>query len=122
MKSNVNDIIVSKEVLKLFKNTVRVVDNWHTTGIVATEPKILSRMQKFLPEMFDESIMKKYDIAIGYKGKEIKNDFARLGMEFPERFTDKILICGIPVPWQLLKKAGIDHQKFNVILTPKQML
>jgi hypothetical protein len=122
MKSNENDIIVSKEVMKLFNHSVRVIDNWHTRGIVAIDPKILGRLQKVLPEMFDKSIMEKYNISISYKGNEMKNDFAKMGIEFKEeRFTDKIQLGGIPISWQLLKKAGIDNQKFDVLLTPKQM-
>lgn len=123
MKSNGNDIMVSKEVLKLFKNSVRVIDFWRTQGIVAVDPKILVKLQKVLPEMFDKSILDKYNISIAYKGKEIKKDFAKMGFEFKEeRFIDKIQLGGIPVSWQLLKKAGIDHQKFDVLLTPKQMV
>jgi len=117
-----NDIIVSKDVLKLFKNSVRVIDDWHLQGIIAIDPSMLIKLQKVLPEMFGKNILEKYSISIAYKGKDIKRDFINAGFEFKEeRFIDKIHLAGIPVSWQLLKKAGIDHKKFDVLLAPKNM-
>jgi hypothetical protein len=117
-----NDIIVSKDVLKLFKNSVRVIDDWHLQGIIAIDPSMLIKLQKVLPEMFGKNILEKYSISIAYKGKDIKKDFHKAGFAFnEERLIDKIYLAGIPVSWQLLKKAGIDHKKFDVLLSPKNM-
>ena len=50
----------------------------------------------------------------------MKDDFVKLGFEFNEsRIINNINYHGIPVPWQLLKNAGIDNKKFGIILTPK---
>jgi hypothetical protein len=123
MKTTKEDIVLSKEVLNLFKNNVRIIDKKHLSGIIAIDIHMIERLKKVLPEMFDESIMKKYDISIGYTGKDIKKDFAQMGIEYNEkRIIEHIRLIGIPVPWQLLKKAGIDNQKFNVVLTPKQTM
>ena len=83
--------------------------------------KQIAKLQKMLPELFgDEAIMKKYDIAITYNGKSMKVDFQKIGLDLiEERRVHDILIYGIPVPWQLIKKAGIDNKKFNIFLTPK---
>jgi len=121
MEPKKNDVIVSKEILNLFKNSVRIVDKRHLAGIFPINPELLERLRKKLPELFDESILKKYDIAIGYQGKAMKADFLRFGIdELDKRIVKNIIIQGIPVPWQLLKKANLYDEKFNIYLTPKQ--
>jgi hypothetical protein len=115
------DIIIPKELLILFKNSVRIIDKKHLAGMWPVDLKQIAKLQKMLPELFgDEAIMKKYDIAITYNGKSMKVDFQKIGLDLiDERRVHDILIHGIPVPWQLIKKAGIDNKKFNFILTPK---
>jgi hypothetical protein len=115
------DIIVPKEILNLFKNSVRIIDKKHLAGMWPVDIGHIKQLQKVLPELFaNEAIMKRYDIAITYNGKSMKGDFSKLGLDLIEgRIKNDIFIHGIPVPWQLLKKAGIDHQKFSVYLTPR---
>lgn len=120
MNPKTKDIIVSKEILNLFKNNVRIIDKRHLAGMWPVDVFMLKRLQDLLPQMFDKNILEKYDLAIGYKGKDIKGDFAKAGIKYvDDRIINHILIHGIPVPWQLLKKAGIDHQKFEVVLTQR---
>jgi hypothetical protein len=121
MEKQVNDILVSREVLKLFKTSVRIIDKKHLAGIFPIDPGLLIRLKKTIPEMFNDSILKKYNVAVGYQGKTIQSDFAKLGIQEKEiRIENNIWICGIPVPWQMLRKADIDYKKFNVYLTPKR--
>jgi hypothetical protein len=122
MNPNVNDVIVPKELINLFKNSIRIIDKKHLAGMWPVDARQLKKLQAVIPELFAEAnIMNKYDIAITYQGKTMKNDFSKVGVDFIEdRIIKDLYIHGIPVPWQLLKKAGIDSKKFNVILTPKQ--
>ncbi len=115
------DILIPKELLELFKNSVRIIDKKHLAGMWPVELKYLKQLQKKMPELFgNEAILKKFDFAISYNGKSMKNDLSKIGIEIiDERKINNILIHGIPVPWQLLKKAGVDHQKINITLTPK---
>lgn len=116
------DIIVSKELLNLFKNSVRIIDKKHLAGIWPVDLQQLRKLKELLPEIFlDKAIMKKYDLAIGYQGKTVKNDLQKLGVDLVDtRIINDIFIHGIPVPWHLLRKAGIDYKKYNFYLTPKQ--
>ncbi len=118
------DIIIPKEMLDLFKNTTRIIEKNHLSGFWPPDMHNLKQLQKMMPELFgNEAIMKKYNVAITYVGKSMKNDFAKMGFEFNEaRIVNNVLIHGIPVPWQLLKNAGIDHKKFNIMLTPKEQM
>jgi hypothetical protein len=115
------DIIIPKELLILFKNSVRIIDKKHLSGMWPVDLKQIGKLQKIMPELFrDEAIMKKFDLAVTYNGKSMKVDFHKIGLDLiDERRVQDILIHGIPVPWQLIKKAGIDNKKFNFILTPK---
>ena len=122
MKKPLKDIVVSKEILGLFRNSVRIIDKKHLAGMWPVDVRQLVKLKEMLPQLFmDENIMKKYDIAIGYQGKTIKNDLPKLGVELvDERIIKDIFIHGIPVPWHLLRKAGIDYKKFDIVLTPKK--
>lgn len=121
MKPEPKDILVPKEILGIFKNSVRIIDKRITAGMWPVEARQFARLRKIVPELFSEAnIMNRYNFAVTYTGKKIQNDLVRNGFEFEEkRIIKNIFIYGIPVPWQMLKKAGIDHKKINVILTPK---
>jgi hypothetical protein len=123
MKRPLKDIVVSKEILGLFKNSVRIIDRKHLAGMWPVDARQLIKLKDMLPQLFlDENIMKKYDLAIGYNGKTVKKDLPKLGVELVEdRIINDIFIHGIPVPWHLLRKAGIDYKKFDIVLTPKQL-
>jgi len=122
MKPVIKDIVVSKEILNLFKNSVRIIDKKHLAGMWPVDIRQLQKLQTLLPKLFmEENIMKRYDIAIAYNGKTIQKDFPKIGLvHIDERIIIPIHTQGIIVPWQLLRKAGIDHKKFNIVLTPKQ--
>lgn len=122
MKTVYKDLVVSKEILGLFQNSVRIIDRKHLVGMWPVDARLLTKLRPMLPELVgDENIMRKYDLAIGYNGKTMKNDFSTIGLDLIEdRIVNNILIHGIPVPWQMLKKAGIDNKKFDVTLTPKK--
>ena len=120
METKVNDVLVSKEVLNLFKNSTRIIDKLHIRGIRMIDAQLLKKLNEKLPEVCTESIMKKYNLAIGYQGKTVKEDFAKMGIaNIDDRILSDIWIHGIPVPWQLLNKAGIDYKKFNMYYTSK---
>lgn len=123
MKHIKRDIVIPKEMLELFKNSIRIIEKNHLAGFWPPDLMELKKLQKSIPELFgNAAIMKKYDVAITYNGKSMKNDFSKMGFDFSnDRIVTDIFIQGIPVPWRLLKNAGIDHKKFNVILTPKEM-
>ena len=123
MDIKINDVIVSKEILILFKNSVRIVDKKHLAGIFPIDHELLAKLRDKLPELFNDSILKRYDIAIGYQGRAMKADFMKFGIdEMDKRIVNNIIIRGIPVPWQLLKKANIYNEKLNIYLTPKQQV
>lgn len=121
MANTHKDLFVPKEMLDLFQNSVRIIDKRGTAGHWPVNAKIISQLKGILPEVFrNEAILKKFDVGINYKGNTIKNDFAKLGLEFNEaRIINNIYFHGIPVPWQLLRNVGIDYKKFDIILTPK---
>jgi len=123
MKPKRKDLVVSKEILDLFKNSIRIIDKKHLVGIWPVDARQLKKLQTVLPDLFmDENIMKRYDIAIAYKGKTIKNDFSKIGLEFNEERIIRYPLFGIPIPWRMLRIAGVDHKKFNVVLTPKELI
>lgn len=117
------DLTIPKELLNLFKNSARIVEKKKLAGFWPPDLQILKELEKSLPELFaNEAIMKKYDVAVTYTGRAMKNDLKKMGLLFnEERIVKDFFVHGIPVPWQLLKKAGINHQKIGVILVPKEM-
>jgi hypothetical protein len=152
----VKDIVISKEILALFKNSVRIVDRLHPAGMWPVDMLKLKELQERMPGLLkDKEIMQRYDVAITYKDKvlrekstlikkrtsriridqnkiqkveiagsagvKIQNDFAKLGLvSIEDRIIRRIPLCGLLVPWRWLKKANIDHRKFDLILTPKR--
>lgn len=122
MKPNVGDVVVSKEIIDLFKNSVRIIDKRHLYGMWPVDVKDIERLQVFFPEIFEKSdIRERYNIGIGYRGKTMKEDFSKLGFDFEEELVRKLPPVTIPIPWHFLRRAGIDHRKFNFYLTPKEM-
>jgi hypothetical protein len=121
MATTKRDIIIPKEMQDVFKNSIRIIDKKHLAGFWPVDLMHLKQLQKMIPELFrDEAIMKKYDIAVTYTGNNMKADLSSIGIEsINDRLIKNIFIYGIPVPWQLLKKAGVDYKKINIVLTPK---
>ena len=69
----VKDIVISKEVLALFKNSVRIVDCLHPAGMWPVDMLKLKELQEKMPHLLkDREIMRKYDIAISYKDKVLR--------------------------------------------------
>jgi|WetSurMetagenome_2_1015567.scaffolds.fasta_scaffold545002_2 hypothetical protein len=119
MKPNAKDIVISKEILDVFRNSVRVVGK-PSVGIYPLEARQLLRIKELVPELFaNEAILKKYDLGLSYRGKTMKADFAKLKIEFSEDRIIKIPLVTVPVPWQMLKRANIDYRKIGLCLTPK---
>lgn len=115
------DIVIPREILNSLPNSVRIIDKKHLAGMWPVNLSHIRQLQNKLPSLFkDESVMNKFNLAITYKGKAMKTDFSKAGIDLiQDRVLPDILINGIPIPWQFLKKAGIDYRKFEIILTPK---
>jgi hypothetical protein len=115
------DLVIPKELIPLFKKNLRIIDKHKLSGFFPPDILQFEKLKKLLPELLGQpQIMQKYDLAIEYKGKSIKADFSKLGIEIHEsRIVSNIFINGIPVPWTMLRRAGIDHQKIGLYLTPK---
>jgi hypothetical protein len=114
------DITIPKEIFKLFPNAVRITDKRSSIGMWPVDPSKIGKLRTVVPEIFEnETIKKKFDIAVGYNGKSMKTDFAKIGIDvMPDRIINNIMLHGIPVPWTYLRKAGIDNKKFNMFLIP----
>ena len=84
----------------------------------------MKQLQKVLPEIIgNEALANKFDLAIGYKMKPERNDLAKSGLQvIADRIVPDIWLVGIPIPWILLRRAEIDHRKFEIVLTPKGLM
>lgn len=116
------DIVISKELLVMFNNNVRILEKHPTGGMWPVDISHIKRLQKVLPQLVEqEALQKQYELAIAHKGKSLKADALKSGIAFDaQRIVNKVQLIGIPVPWTLLKKAGIDHKAFDVVLVPKK--
>ncbi|PKQ63132.1 hypothetical protein BZG02_10240 [Labilibaculum filiforme] len=66
----VKDIVISKEILSLFKGSIRIVDRLHPAGMWPVDILKLKELRERIPELMkDKDIMKRYDVAIVYKDK-----------------------------------------------------
>ena len=120
--TNPKGIVISEEILRLFKDEARIVNKKDWIGLFALKAKYIKELQLKFPELMSEKIAMHYDFSIGYSGTTAKSDFAKFSHTLPEEKVQKYkLIQGIPVPWRLLQKAGLDYKKFNMLLTPKQI-
>jgi hypothetical protein len=55
--------------------------------------------------------------------KPERNDLAKSGLQvIADRIVPDIWLVGIPIPWILLRRAEIDHRKFEIVLTPKGLM
>ncbi len=118
------DILIPKEILNGLQNSVRIIDKKHLAGYWPVEFRQLKQLQKVLPEIIgNEALANKFDLAIGYKMKPERNDLAKSGLQvIADRIVPDIWLVGIPIPWILLRRAEIDHRKFEIVLTPKGMM
>lgn len=118
------DILIPKEILNGLQNSVRIIDKKHLAGYWPVEFRQLKQLQKVLPEiMGNEAIANKFDLAVGYKMKPERNDLAKSGLQvIADRIVPDIWLVGIPIPWILLRRAEIDHRKFEIVLTPKGLM
>ncbi|HOX74459.1 MAG TPA: hypothetical protein PLB27_07070 [Bacteroidales bacterium] len=118
------DILIPKEILNGLQNSVRIIDKRHLAGYWPVEFRQLKQLQKVLPEIIgNEALANKFDLAIGYKMKPERNDLAKSGLQvIADRIVPDIWLVGIPIPWILLRRAEIDHRKFEIVLTPKGMM
>ncbi|HOB85451.1 MAG TPA: hypothetical protein PKX27_08295 [Bacteroidales bacterium] len=118
------DILIPKEILNGLQNSVRIIDKRHLAGYWPVEFRQLKQLQKVLPEIIgNEALANKFDLAIGYKMKPERNDLAKSGLQvIADRIVPDIWLVGIPIPWILLRRAEIDHRKFEIVLTPKGLM
>lgn len=118
------DILIPKEILNGLQNSVRIIDKKHLAGYWPVEFRQLKQLQKVLPAIMEnEALANKFDLAVGYKMKPERNDLVKSGLQvIGDRIVHDIWLVGIPIPWLLLRRAGIDHRKFEIILTPKGLL
>jgi hypothetical protein len=117
------EIIIPPELLKLFKkDPIRIIDIVRTPGMWPIDPWLLEKFKKMMPELFNNrTIMKKFDVALTYKGNTMKADLAKIGIDLPNRIWDDWQLQGFFAPPKpiLMKKAGINQKKFKVFLVPK---
>ena len=115
------NIVINARILDKFKGSVRIVDKRYWAGIPAIDAKILEKLRAKLPEIVgDKEIAEMYDFAVVAPTREFSKDFKDLGIkEFSVRIKELKSVRGIPVSWHLLKNAGLDYNKINVVLVPK---
>lgn len=114
-------IVINARVLEKFKGSVRIIDKKYWAGIPAIDAKLLEKLRTKLPQVIgDKEIASMYDFAVVAPTREFSKDFKDLGIkEFSVRIKELKSVRGIPVPWYLLRDAGFDYNKINVILVPK---
>jgi hypothetical protein len=115
------DLVIPREMLNEFKVSIRVIDKRHWQGIWPIDLRIRKVFEQRFPELFkNKYFQENYDMAIVYKGKNLKKDIAKFGFDAIEtKVYERIFLRGIPVPWDLLRKLNIDHKKFDVMFTPR---
>lgn len=121
MSDSIEKIVVTPKVLELFGGTARIIDRRYWIGLRRIDKDILKQLQSRLPEVFNnKEISSSYDVAVVSTTRVYSKDFKDLGIkEFAPRYKELHNVRGIPVPWYLLKKAGFDYNKINVVLVPK---
>lgn len=102
------DIVISKEILRLFKNSIRVVDRLHPAGMWPVDMLKLKELQERLPELLkDKDIANRYDIAVIYKDKVLREkSVSRKRGSLSIRTVEKE-----PLKLKLIGSAGIKVQK-----------
>jgi len=115
------DLLIPHELLSSFQGNVRVVSLGPTAGIWPIDPGLLKKIFEHYPEMAKSERMKeKYNVAVIYKGKDIKKDIESSGIKVDEaRILHNVIIRGIPVPDLFLKDLKIDPAKFELVISEK---
>ena len=122
-----SDVLIPKELLEHFGKRTKIVFRVPLAGIYPLPLKEFGRLVDSIPHVFkNDNVLKTFDVAINMKIKKPTPDIFKipevltLGLDKSKiRLVDDILINGIPVPWQIIKKAGIDHNKVKVLLVPR---
>lgn len=115
------DLVIPREMLNEFKVSVRVIDKRKWAGMWPVDARIHKLFEHRFPKLYANTTFREnYDLALVHRGKNLKKDIGKLGLELDQsKVFDRVIINGIPVPWTLLKKMDIDHKKFDVVFTPK---
>jgi hypothetical protein len=115
------DLVIPREMLNEFRVSVRVIDKRRWIGIWPIDMRIRKIFEQQFPELFrNKNFLENYEMAIVYKGNNLKKDIEKFGFGAIEtKIYERMFIRGIPVPWELLRKMHIDHKKFDVMFTPR---
>lgn len=115
------DLVIPREMLNEFRVSVRVIDKKHWIGLWPIDVGMHKIFEKQFPTLYrNESFRKNYDLAMVYKGRNIKSDLSKLKIDVSKTRTyDGTIINGIPVPWYLLRRMELDYKKFDFVFTPK---
>lgn len=117
---DIQELKIPYDILKQFKGSVRVIEKLRWRGLWPIDQLLRYRIEEQLPQIRSAStIAKNYEWALVYKGKTIEEDLKKLGIAEVNPVMIKKWLIGIPVPWRLLQNMKIDHQKFDVVLTPR---
>lgn len=119
MPEILKDVKIPVEILKEFKGSARIIERLKWRGIWPIDERFRHRIEEQLPQLRNANLSKNYEYALVYKGKNFEADFKNLGLANVNPVIIKKWLVGIPVPWRYLQKMNIDHQGFEVILTPK---
>lgn len=124
----VENVLVTKELITLFKNQVRIIDIKHPDGIWPVDIRQLKRLRTLFPELLDDKILKGYDVVVTYSGKNMEEDFKRLEIQMPlvRTLPKNVPSVGIPADLrflQVLKKyrEGLEKE-MEVFMAPKQKM
>jgi hypothetical protein len=115
------DLVIPHELLSSFEGNIRIFHGNPTAGIWPVDPILLKKVLDHYPELAkSQRIKEHFNVAVVYKGKDIKKDIEKSGIKLEEtRIIKDIFIRGIPVPDIFLKDLKLDPAKFEVIIAEK---
>lgn len=121
MANQEKDLVIPQGLLTKFSNAVRIIDKKNIVGIKPLNPELLTKMESSFPEFFnDKRFQSNFEVALTYKGRNIKGDMEKAGIKLDQsRISKDIFIRGIPVPDKFLKDLALNPAKFGIIFAQK---